>query len=809
MTEPIADLHPALAAAARGWYVFPIKPRGKEPLTAHGFKDATTDPKQIQAWIEQFPDCNWGLDTGRSGLLVGDVDPKNGGDVSWAELVAKHPELANTVRVQTQGDGLHLYWLRPPANGHGDLGNTVSHIAPGIDTRGAGGYVVIPPSIGPSGKPYRWATGHAPHEVAVAALPKVLFEMLQRPKDRPVHAVAVPEVIADGKRNDTLFRMAAGLQRKGYSAQAMLACLKEENRARCRPPLPDREVETIVRQASRYDAGPIPDVLIDAALTQVGNGERLVALFGHRFCHVHEWGWLVWDGRCWERDTRGHMEALAKKTVVAILQAADRISDEETRKALRKWAKSSQSMKNLREMIAAARSEPGIDRHMDEFDTHDGLLNVRNGVVDLATGELAPHNPDLYFTTYSNVDYDPNALAPRWDQLVRDLSEGSPDPAERIGYMQRCAGYTLTGYVREQKLFFLYGNGSNGKTTFVEILAKLLGKLATPMGFDTFLNSRDNRFQNDMASLVGRRMTMATEAPEGRSFNEEALKSATGGDSLRAKLLYKDSFDMTVRFKLWLTGNNRPTIRGITLGTWRRFELVPCLRSVPEHKRVKDLKEKLLQELPGILAWCVRGAIAWHTLGLQTPADIRQAVEDYRKENDVVGRWIEEACTLGLGKEYEMPAGQGLHAINDWLKKGHEPEMTAAMFGRRLASWAEANGAVVKHKDGDGRIVWQGIRLGKYAPVADAQSNLDAMAVDPRLNEQGDKMRQLFALVKQICAEKDNDKGIATGARLEAELATQGWTANEVRDRLRHLLNQGVLYSKMGADTYAPLRGGP
>lgn len=800
----IANLHPALAYAAKGWHVFPVKPHAKEPLTTNGFKDATTDPAKINAWLSQWPNANWAIATGPSGLLVIDVDPKNGGDVSWNELVDVHgPSLVDSVRVRTGGDGLHVYFQRPPANGHGDLGNTVSHIAPGIDTRGAGGYVVAPPSIHPNGKPYTWATDHAFNDVDVKPLPKPLLELLQKPKTTQ-GTVLVPEVIADGKRNDTIFRMAAGLQRKGYTPGGMLALLREENRVRCKPPLSESELQAIVRQATKYEGGPIPDVLVDAELTDVGNGERLCALYGHKFRHVEEWGWLVWDGRCWARDSRGYMEALAKRTVDATRQAAERLKGEENddrRKALRSWVKKSQSISKLRDMIAAARSEDGVDRTMDEFDTKDGLLNVRNGVVDLATGEVMPHDPELGFTAFTNIDYDPKASCRRWDDLVLNMAA---DNLELVGYLQRAAGYTLTGYTNEQKLFFLYGAGANGKTTFVEVLGKLLGRLATPVGFDALLNSRDSKPGHTMAALVGRRMAMATEAPEGRSFNEEMLKAGTGGDTVVAKLLYKDEFAMTPRFKLWLTGNNRPTIRGITPGTWRRFELVPCLRSVPEHKRVKNLKELLLQELAGILAWAVRGAVEWHKLGLQTPKSIRDAVEEYRLENDIVGRWLDECCTIR--EDLKMPAGEGLRAINEWLRTGHEPEMTAAMFGRRMAAWN--NEVLKRHKGGDGLVVWLGVGLGRNVPPPGKQGTLEATSTPkaggvPPTAAQHDRMTFLLELVRRIA--KASERQLARLQDLMAEVYAYGWTEELLERDLRVLVQNSALYSKGGAGTWAPV----
>ena len=559
------------------------------------------------------------------------------------------------------------------------------------------------------------------------------------------------------------------------------------------------------RQTGRIPYRP-EAYLTECDLTEVGNGERFCAMFGHRVRHVHEWGWLVWDGRCWTRDTRGFMESFAKKVVAALQIAADGHPDEERRKELRKWAKSSATMKKLREMVAAARSEPSIDRHRDEFDTHDGLLNVRNGVVNLATGELLPHNPDLLFTNFADVDYKPDAVSPHWDLLVRGLAG---DDVEVLGYLQRAAGYTITGSTAEQKLFFLHGAGANGKTTYVEVLAKLLGDLANPVGFDSLLNSRDGKMENTLAGLVGCRMAMATEAPEGRSFNEEALKGATGGDTLRARFMYKDGFKFAPKFKLWITGNNKPTVRGITQGTWRRFELVDAGPGVPEAKRIKDLKQKILRELPGVLAWCVRGSVEWHKQGLATPKKIRDAVETYRLENDVVGRWIEECCTVR--PDLSMKAGEGLRAINEWLRAGHEPELTASMFGRRIGAWNSEQ--LKKHKNGDGYVVWLGIGLGRDLPPPGKQGTLDGAPTSPSSAKAPagvaptaaphDRMTFLVDLVRRLT--KASERGWARLQDLVAETYAYGWTEQDLEHDLRTLVQNNVLFTRGGAGTWAPV----
>ena len=807
MTEPIAKLHPALAYAARGWHVFPVAPHAKTPLTAHGFKDATTDAGKIGAWLAQWPNCNWGIATGPSGLLVVDVDPKSGGDQAWAKLVEKHGEqLVDSVRARTQGDGLHVYFKRPPANGHGDLGITAGHIAAGIDTRGDGGYVVAPPSIGPTGKAYAWATGHGPDDVDVKPLPQVLFDLLKKPKTALAIAPAVQESIVAGGRNAALASLAGSMQRRGMAPEAILAALQQQNLVACKPPLPLREVETIVRSIARYEKGPLPNVLLDEGEHDVGNGKRLAALYSHMFRFVHEWGWMVWDGRVWARDTRGRMEAWAKKTVDALEAAIPNVDNEEKAKALRKWARTSRNKGRIEAMIAMARSEPSVDQFREQFDMHDHLLNVRNGVIDLRTGELLPHDPELYMTGFVDIEYDAAALAPRWQQFLKETCLSNED---LMGYLQRAAGYTLTGFTSEHVLFFLFGDGRNGKSTFITVLGWLLGDMAEPLSFDSLLQSRESRAENTLASLVGKRLASATEPPEGRAFNEEMIKSMTGSDMLRARHMYMDGFGFLPKFKLWLGGNDKPLIRGVNEGIWERFHLVPFQNHVERHKRNKQLDRQLREELPGILAWAVRGAVEWSSKGLQPPAIVSQAVDEYRGENDVIGRFIEECCTVR--PDLSTPAGELHKAINAWAEEHKERSLSANMLGRRLAKYRAGLLQREKgEKEHSGLVIWKGIGLGRNAPLAGNQARIDAAPIPRTDMVQGDRLDGLLEVVKRLwfANTEDRVRRVVRMPELVAELGPHGWREDDLQRDLKQLAHDGRLICRLGAGTWAPFFGG-
>jgi putative DNA primase/helicase len=215
-----------------------------------------------------------------------------------------------------------------------------------------------------------------------------------------------------------------------------------------------------------------------------------------------------------------------------------------------------------------------------------------------------------------------------------------------ISFVQRAVGYSLTGDTREQCLFILHGNGANGKSTFLEILLKLLGSHAAITSFSTFLvHQNPGTPRNDVAKLHGARLVKATESQKQAMLDEAAVKEAVGGDTLSARFLFKEFFEFRPQFKLWLATNHRPSIHGTDDAIWRRIKLIPFERQFSGKQRDSKLREKLESELPGILAWAVRGCLEWQRVGLGTPPVVEKATLSYRQESDHYGRFLAECCT--------------------------------------------------------------------------------------------------------------------------------------------------------------------
>jgi putative DNA primase/helicase len=503
--------------------------------------------------------------------------------------------------------------------------------------------------------------------------------------------------IAEGERNAGLLRIGGGLRRRGAGRDELLAALHAANIARCVPPLPEDEVTAIVDSLLRYDpASP----LITLNATDAGNAERLQALHGARLAYVHAWGsWYYYDGVRWTRDTSGEATRGALGTLRATAAEAEKIPDEDHRGELLKHALDSESSARIAAMLTLAQSVLPISP--DELDRDLDLLNVANGTLDLRTGELRPHHRDDWLTRLAPVAYEPEAACPRWEAFLLRAMGGS---TSLVSFLQRAVGYSLTGQTNEQVLFLLYGVGANGKSTFLETIRALMGDLSAIADFNTFLKREGEGARNDIARLVGTRFVSAVEAEAGKPLAEALVKQLTGGDTVTARFLFKEFFDFKPQFKIWLAANHKPAIGGSDHGIWRRIRLVPFTVTIPEHERDPRLTQKLAEELPGILAWAVRGSLTWRQSGLGLPEEVKAATASYREEMDAFAGFVEASCVAEVSAT--VPAADLYTAYAKWCEANGE----RARSQKSLAAGLRERGFEAA-KGGKGVRVWRGIRV--------------------------------------------------------------------------------------------------
>jgi putative DNA primase/helicase len=373
--------------------------------------------------------------------------------------------------------------------------------------------------------------------------------------------------------------------------------------------------------------------------TDIANSKRFAAQHRDDVRYTAARGWFVWDGQRWAADENAiAVQEKAKRTALAIF---DEVRIAANRDEIFRHAKRSQSKRAIDAMIALGRSEPGIPAKITEFDPDGWLFNVRNGTIDLRTGELRPHTKSDLITSLSESTFTPCAEYELWDSFLWRITAQNHDLYD---YLRRFVGYLLVADTSDQSLHFLYGLGANGKSVFCEVLQRLMGDYAVTASPDLIMLRRHAGIPNDVARLRGVRAALMNETSQGSRFDEAKLKDLTGGDTLTARFLNHEFFDFHPTHRIIIRGNHKPAINGTDDGIWRRLRLVPFTVSIPLEEQDRDLLRKLRGELSGILNWAIQGCLEWQKSGLAPPQIVTDAVRQYREESDTLGRFIGECC---------------------------------------------------------------------------------------------------------------------------------------------------------------------
>ncbi|MEO5331339.1 MAG: phage/plasmid primase, P4 family [Magnetococcus sp. YQC-5] len=411
--------------------------------------------------------------------------------------------------------------------------------------------------------------------------------------------------------------------------------------------------------------------------SQFGLSARFVRMFGTkiRYCSPFK-KWFVFDGKKWQEDATEAMLRMAKETVRGIYQESAQTENDHRRQSIAKFALRSEKLSDLNAMISL--SKPDVPIMPEQFDANRWLFNVQNGTIDLKTGKLLPHNRIDFIRKMSIVAFNQNATAPTWEKFLRDIFSGDD---ELIRFIQKSVGYSMTGLTEEQCLFFLYGKGKNGKSTFTETLQAIFCDYAMRLSTQTIMSTRhgEKESSNDIARLDGMRMVITSEIPTNQQLNESKVKDLTGGDTITARFLYGEFFDFLPSHKLWIFGNHKPDIKGTDLGIWRRIRLIPFNVTFTDETANPKLKENLISELPGILNWMVAGCLLWQQEGLGISAAVVDATNEYRSEMDQIAPFIADRCVVG--KEFYVKSGDLFKAYQAWCRDTGASEVNQKRFG--------------------------------------------------------------------------------------------------------------------------------
>lgn len=583
-------LHWALDYASRGWHVFPVhgidphgschcgnpgcSSPGKHPRVKGGFKSASVDPRQIEAWWQKWPEANVGIATGHvSGLWVLDIDnAEREGLAALAALQQTHGDLPTTLSART-GSGVHLIFSLPAEAGSAP--GSARRLGPSLDVRADGGYIVVAPSRHHSGRDYVWENWSTP----LAELPGWLFENSRRnvgnsPPQRA--SGAIPE----GARNNTLFARGIGALRRGIEPTRVPELLHRANQQECSPPLTGDEVETIatnVQNARTVD---------NYACTDIGNGDRVVEAIRDRVRHVDPPGyWISWDSRVWRRVSEGRIVEMAKGRLRQISELANDVSlSPDARQRFQGWGNSSQAAMKVRAAVQMARVSTTLHVEEDALDDDVGSMNMPNGILDLATATLRPHDRQAFMTRMSGVEYDPNASSPEWDSFVDQLTCGD----ETLRAALQCAcGYASLGVVNQQVAFILFGEGANGKSTFLSLIQRALGDYGGTAPPNLLARRKGEPHPTELWVLRSKRVVSVQEVDFEGGLDENRFKLLTGGDRLQARQIRQDFSSFEPSHTLFIASNHMPRFRDQSCGMSRRVVVLPTnARLAPECRLV-------------------------------------------------------------------------------------------------------------------------------------------------------------------------------------------------------------------------------
>ena len=677
--------------------------KGKHPRIKNWNEEASSDVKKITEWWSKTPSANIGIPMGeKTGLVALDVDTRHGGDKSLEALIAENSPLPKTITATTGGGGKHYIFKYTEEL---CLKNAVG-FRDGLDIRTQGGMIVAAPSMHQSGNRYSWDEGLSPFECEAAEMPKWLVDEIRKvgtafkaEKRKSNGAAEPPKKIKEGGRNNHLTSLAGSLRRKGVAEDGIIATLRAENRDKLDPPLDDDTVVAIAKSITRYD--PETDAT-DYKLTDVGNAERFVEMFKDdvKYCAVYK-KWFIWNGQIWEQDDGAIIE-YAIHCIRSIYDYADLLPEGDRRKALIQHAIRSENGNRIKTMLTLAAGKKELIVSSEQWDSNPWLLSCKNGTINLRTGKLQPWSKKDFITKQCNTVYDENCATPLWSKLLETVTQGD---TEMQRYIQKALGYSLTGDISEQAVFILYGTGSNGKSTMLNIFSEVMSTYAQSTSSDTFMQKKNEAVNNDIARLKGARFVTAIEMEENKRLAESLIKSMTGGDKLVTRFLYGEYFEYVPQFKVFLAVNHKPVIRDTTNSIWRRIKLIPFVNTFTEKDRDKHFADKITEaELPGILAWAVKGCLYWQQEGLREPDFVKRATEDYKTEMDSFATFFDECCEAREGARISNKALRA--AYEEWCKENGEYAMTQRPFSQKLLEKG-----FDKRRSSSGAYEWQGFTL--------------------------------------------------------------------------------------------------
>ncbi len=607
-----------LTAGERG-----VARSGKTPLTAHGVKDATSDMAAFRRLIPAATDFNIGVATGfASGVIVIDVDPRNGGLQEFIGLTKRVGLLPRTLTCETGGGGRHYYFQAPAG------GVKKKVLAPGVELLAEGCYAVAPPSLHPSGKRYRWLQDLGPGVQSIASLPESWLQFIKGRNQPAGESVARDgEGIPEGSRNTELASVAGQLRRAGLSESEMLAALRGVNVARCRPPLDDEEVAQIARNVAQYPEGPEPrdegqkvaQALLDAGFAG-GQWLRYEA-------DGHFWSWA---NTHWAVISDKILQQKILKIVVAKFSSA----------------KSAKALVN--EVFGLLQIMQARDDDMLHFASEPpNVVNVANCELwlrDDGSVDARPHTPATGMRHVLNVTHVPGAKCPEYDAAIKRIFEKAKYPGTLISFFNELMGYSIQLRRDIALIVLMIGSGSNGKTSLVRLLTELVGTNFVHSGRVDELD--EARFA--IGNLFDKLLFIDDDVRAGAKLPDGTLKKISESKLLTGEHKFKPAFSFVNRAFPILLCNNLPSLADLSLGMMRRIHVLPFDRTFGENEIDRNLFDRIIKdELSGVLNRALDG---WKRLKMRSrfppSEDMKRARHDLLVHANPLKGFIDEHCQI-------------------------------------------------------------------------------------------------------------------------------------------------------------------
>ena len=679
----------------------PLKPKSKQPV------DSSWPQSGRKLYEIDVTYNNVGLLLGEaSGVLDVDLDCYEA--KALAEVILPKPAVAFDRGSEDSGHYLYLGLSFGPRKVFSTGSNETL-----VELRGDGAQTMVPPSVHPNGQ-----------ELKVTSTNTEALEIDYQGLLRAVNLLAASAEVAQhwhiGVRHDLALAFAGLCSKEGVRPNLIIHIVQRICELAHDLEVPDRLnavkstvssrrngllgfkglVEIVGKEAASRIAERVrfycgvsqPNAIIENAKQAIGTTfvepftdrseltEARIAkafenwLSGKAVFVIETKDWMLWNGNHWELDQRHSIYLLAYEFIREIKASLFERGSHRDAAGLSIF-ESLRKLENITRLASINCAVSKVDFDVDPF-----LLAAGDTWIDLQTGLKIEPNPNQLISKWIETPYRSDAECPQFIRFLEQIFEGD---AELIRFVQKAIGYSLTGSTAEQCLFIMVGDGANGKSTFINLINNLLGSYGTTAAAQTLIaNGKGSSIGDDLVDLVGARLISVSETEEGQSLAEAKIKQMTGGDTLKGRPLYGTYVQFMIIGKLWLATNSLPQINNTDFGIWRRIMAIPFHRTFSADQQDKSLGQKLQAELPGILKWAVDGCLAWQEEGLNPPSIVQAQINEYRTQMDSIMQWVQDECTLGLGKTYQASKLYSLY--RDWCGASGRKAQSASSFKRSL-----------------------------------------------------------------------------------------------------------------------------